>query len=82
MVESHCRAIAWRGYRWRSDHYQIDPAVFHAFPCQTISGHLLDPVPVLTEIARGLMLGRKFGLQTARLARISARDLEKHCLRP
>jgi hypothetical protein len=37
-------------------------------------------VPVLTEIARSLMLGRKFGLQTASLARISVRDLKKHCL--
>jgi hypothetical protein len=65
-----------------SDHHQIDAAVFEAFPRQTIPCHLFDPVPVLTEIARSLMLGRKFGLQTAGLARISICDLKKHCLPP
>jgi hypothetical protein len=59
-----------------SDHHQIDPAVFEAFPCQTIPRDLLDPGPVLT-----LMLGREFGLQAASLARISVCDLKKHCLR-
>jgi hypothetical protein len=72
--------ISRDGDRSGSDHHQIDAAVFEAFPRQTIPCHLLDPVPVLTEIARSLMLGRKFGLQTARLARISVCDLEKHRL--
>jgi hypothetical protein len=62
------------------DHHQIDAAVFEAFPRQTIPRHPLDPVPVLTEIARSLMLGWKLGLQTAGLARISVRDLEKNRL--
>jgi hypothetical protein len=63
-----------------SDHHQIDAAVFEACPRQTIPRHPLDPVPVLTEIARSLMLGWKLGLQTAGLARISVRDLEKNRL--
>ena len=66
--------------RSSSDHHQIDAAVFEAFPRQTIPCHLFDSVPVLTEIARSLMLGRKLGLQTAGLARISLRDLKKHRL--
>jgi hypothetical protein len=49
---------------------------------QTVLRHLLDPVPVLTEIARSLVLGWKFGLQAASLARISVRDLKKHRLQP
>src|SRR5450631_809599 len=65
-----------------SDHHQIDAAIFEAFPCQSIPRHLLDPVPVLTEVARGLMLGRKLGLQAASLARISVCDFKKHCLVP
>jgi hypothetical protein len=65
-----------------SDHHQIDPAVFEAFPSQTIPRHLLDPVPVLTEIARSLVLGRKFGLQAACLARISVCNLKKYRLLP
>jgi hypothetical protein len=60
-----------------SDHHA---AGFEAFLRQTIPCHRFDHVPVLTEIARSLMLGRKFGLQTASLARISVRDLKKHCL--
>jgi hypothetical protein len=71
--------IAWR---LNSDHYQLDPAVFKAFPCQTVARHLLDSVPVLTEIARSLKLSGKLGLQTARLERISVRDLKKHRLLP
>jgi hypothetical protein len=63
-----------------SDHHKIDAAVFEAFPHQTIPCHRFDPVPVLTEIAPSLMLGRKFGLQTAGLTRISVCDLEKHRL--
>jgi hypothetical protein len=70
----------FRDGRSGSDHHQIDAPVFEAFPRQTISRHLFDPVPVLTEIARSLMLGRKFGLQTAGLARISVCDLKKHHL--
>ena len=69
--------------RWvdpASDHHQIDATVFEAFSRQTIPRHLFDPVPVLTEIARCLMLGRKFGSQTAGLARISVCDLKKHRL--
>jgi hypothetical protein len=46
--------IAWR---LNSDHHQLDPSVFKAFPCQTIPRHLFDPVPVLTEIAGSLILG-------------------------
>jgi hypothetical protein len=45
-----------------SDHYQLDPSVFEALPCQTIPRHLFDLVPVLTEIAGSLILGEKFGL--------------------
>jgi hypothetical protein len=71
--------IAWR---LNSDHHQLDPAVFKAFLCQTVPRHLLDSVPVLTEIARSLKLSGKLGLQTARLERISVRDLKKHCLLP
>jgi hypothetical protein len=54
------RERGWRRYRWRllaSDHNQIDPAVFKALPCQTIPCHFLDSVPVLTKIARSLVLG-------------------------
>jgi hypothetical protein len=65
-----------------SDHHQLDPSVFKAFPSQAISRHLLDPVPVLKEIARRLMLGGKFRLQTAGLAYISVRDLKKYRLLP
>jgi hypothetical protein len=76
----------WRSYRVLasagSDHHQINPAVFKAFPCQTIPRHLLDPVPVLTEIARSLVLGWKFGLQAASLARISVCNLKKDRLPP
>lgn len=64
-----------------SNHHRIDAAGFEAFPRQTSPCHRFDHVPVLTEIARSLMLGRKFGLQTASLTRISVRDLKKHCLR-
>lgn len=53
-----------------SDHHHIDAAGFEAFPRQTIPCHRFDNVPVLTKIARSLMLGRKFGLQTASVARI------------
>jgi hypothetical protein len=71
-----------RKLRSGSDHHQIDAAVFEAFPRQTIPCHQFDPVPVLTKIARSLMLGRKFGLQTAGLTRIPDCDLEKHYLLP
>jgi len=56
-----------RGGVHGSDHDQIDPAVFETPPCQAIPRHLLDPGPVLTEIARSLMLGLKSGLQATSL---------------
>jgi hypothetical protein len=46
------------------------------FPSPAIPRHLLDPVPSLTEIVRSLVLGRRFGLQAASLARISVCDLK------
>jgi hypothetical protein len=78
----------WGGRKYRmehafcSDHHRMDPAVFEAFPCQTLPRHSLDTVPVLAEITRSLMLGRKFGLQAASLAQISVGNLKKHRLLP
>jgi hypothetical protein len=63
--------------RCRSNHYQINLAVLEALSRQTIPRHFFDSVPVLAEIARSLLLGLKFGLQTARLARCSVCDLKK-----
>jgi hypothetical protein len=65
--------------RARSNHHKVDLAIFKAFPRQTIPGHLLNPVPVLTEIAGSLLLGRKFGLQATSLSRISVCNLKKDC---
>ena len=53
-----------------SDHHQINAATI---PC-----HLFDSVPVLTEIARSLMRGRKFDLQSAGLPFATS----KSCLPP
>jgi hypothetical protein len=63
--------------RYRSNHYQINPAVLEALPRQTIPGHFFDPVPILAEITRCLLLGLKFRLQDTRLALISVCNLEK-----
>jgi hypothetical protein len=73
-----CRMTVGSG----SDHHQIDAAIFEASSRKTFPRHLFDPAPVLTEIARSLMLGRKFSLQAAGMARISVCDLEQHCLLP
>jgi hypothetical protein len=85
MMQSHQQGVGLAyigGGSHGSDHHQIDSSVFEALPCQTIPRHLFDPFPVLTEIAGSLILGEKFGLQTARLAHISVCDLKKHRLRP
>jgi hypothetical protein len=59
------------------DHDEVHTTVFKRSLCQTIPRHLLDLVPVLTQIAGSLLLGRKFGLDAARLAAISVCDLEE-----
>src|ERR1700712_2847307 len=61
----------------RLDHNEVYTAFFEQSLCQTISGHLLDLVPVLAQIAGSLLLGRKFGLDAARLAAISVCNMEE-----
>jgi hypothetical protein len=60
-----------------SHHDEVYATFFEAFPRETIPSHLLDLVPVLTQIAGSLLLGRKFRPQTAGLADISVSNLEK-----
>jgi hypothetical protein len=64
-----------------SKHPQLNQAVFKRFARQTIVGHLLNLIPVLTEVSRRLLLGWKFRLHAASLARITVRDLKKDRLR-
>jgi hypothetical protein len=59
------------------DHNKIYTAFFKGTIRQTIPRHLLDLVPVLTQIAGSLLLGWKFGPEAASLATISVCDLKK-----
>jgi hypothetical protein len=63
--------------RYRSNHYQVNLTVLEALSRQTIPGHFFDPVPILAEIARSLLLGLEFRLQATSLALISVRNLKK-----
>jgi hypothetical protein len=56
-------------YSLCSEHHELNPAVFKSSARQTIAGHLLDRIPVLPEISRRLLLGWKFRLHAASLAR-------------
>jgi hypothetical protein len=64
----------------RSNHHKVNLAILEAFARQAIPGHFLDPVPVLAEIARSLVLRLKFRLQATSVARITVCDMKKDCL--
>jgi hypothetical protein len=59
------------------DHDEVYMAFFERSLCQAISRHLLDLSPVLTQVARSLLLGRKFGPDAAGLAAVSVCDLKE-----
>jgi hypothetical protein len=61
----------------RSNHHKVDLAILDGFARQAIPSHFLDPVPVLAEIARSLLLRLKFRLQAAGVARSTVCDLKK-----
>jgi hypothetical protein len=63
-------------------HHELDLTVFNISIRQTIAGHLLYFVPVLTEVSRRLLLRRKFRPHAARLARVTVRDLKEYRLLP
>src|SRR2546423_3546237 len=75
------RQVTWvRSRCSASKHHELDLPVFNRSIGQTIAGHLLDLIPVLTEISRRLLLRRKLGLHAARLARVAVGDLKKYRL--
>jgi hypothetical protein len=80
--------IGWRRPRsglkacFGSNHHKVYPAILEAFARQAIPSHFLEPVPVLAEIARCLLLRLKFRLQATRVARTTVFDLKKDCLLP
>src|SRR5439155_3030041 len=75
------RQVTWvRSRCSASKHHELDLPVFNRSIGQTIAGHLLDLIPVMTEISRRLLLRRKLGLHAARLARVAVGDLKKYRL--
>jgi hypothetical protein len=64
----------------RSNHHEGNLAILEAFARQAIPSHFLDPIPVLAEIARSLLLRLKFCLQATSVARITVCNLKKDCL--
>jgi hypothetical protein len=63
-----------------SNHHKVNLAILEAFARQAILSHFLEPVPVLAEIARSLLLGFKFRLQATSVTRITVFNLKKDCL--
>jgi|ERR1700704_6290554 hypothetical protein len=60
-----------------SDHNKVYTAFFKGSLRQTIPRHFLDLVPVLTQVAGSLLLGRELGLEAASLTAISVCNLKE-----
>jgi hypothetical protein len=68
------------GFGVGSNHHKVNLAVLEAFARQAILSHFLEPVPVLAEIARSLLLRFEFRPQATSVARITVFNLKKDCL--
>jgi hypothetical protein len=68
------------GFGVGSNHHKVNLAILEAFARQAILSHFLEPVPVLAEIARSLLLRFEFRLQATSVARITVFNLKKDCL--
>jgi hypothetical protein len=76
LAQGPCFGVA------RSNHHKANLAVLEAFARQAILGHFLDPVPVLAEIARSLLLCLEFRLQATSVALVTVCNLKKKVCRP
>jgi hypothetical protein len=79
-----CRFPFWAEEKFSAHNIlstQSNPAVFKSSARQTIAGHLLNLISVLTEISQRLVLGCKFRPHAASLACVTVRDLKKDRLR-
>jgi hypothetical protein len=68
------------GFGVGSNHHKVNLAILEALARQAILSHFLEPVPVLAEIARSLLLRFEFRLQATSVARITVFNLKKDCL--